>query len=116
MYTFRITGISAVTSASVIPVAQTASGKQTKHADLVGLVPTSLLEVAGHNLRVVGIRQLTGITADSDGTITISDAAITEIRRFDLGTQATVRLVGANDTGGSYHVVRIVQLNPDAPW
>ncbi len=58
----------------------------------------------------------TGITADSDGTATISDAAMTEIRRFDLGTQATVRLVGANDTGGSYHVVRIVQLNPDAPW
>lgn len=104
----------AVTTNPVIVAASLVS--KTGTADLTGLVPTDLLEPGGHNLRIVGIRQLSGVTSDADGTIVISDATMTEIRRFDLGTQATVRLVGANSTGGNYQVVRIVQLNPDAPW
>ena len=104
----------AVTTSPVIVGAALVSTRGT--AELAGLVPTDLLDTGGHNLRIVGIRQLSGITADADGTVTISDAAMAEIRRFDLGTQATVRLVGANGTGGSYYVVRIVPLNPDAPW
>lgn len=104
----------AVTTSPVIVAATLVS--KTGGADLTGLVPTDLLETGGHNLRIVGIRQLTGITSDADGSVIISDATMTEIRRFDLGTQATVRLVGANTTGGSFQVVRVVQLNPDAPW
>jgi len=89
------------------------------HAGRIGGRHLSILRVSRgtkYFYTVVYTFRITGITADSGGTVTISDAAMTEIRRFDLGTQATVRLVGANDTGGSYHVVRIVQLNPDAPW
>jgi hypothetical protein len=104
----------AVTTHPIIVGASLVS--RTGSADIIGLVPADLLEPGAHNLRVVGIRQLAGITADADGAIQISDSAMSEIRRFDLGTQATVRLVGANDSGGNYLVVRIVQLEPDAPW
>jgi len=65
---------------------------------------------------VIGSRLLAGVVADRDGGIQLSTQAIHEIQRFDTGTTATVRLTGANGTGGRHQVIRIISLNADAPW
>jgi len=85
-------------------------------ARIEGMLPADLLVLGAHDIRVIGSRLLSGVVADRDGGIQLSTDAMTEIRRFDAGTTATVRLVGANRTGGAHQVIRIVNLNSDAPW
>ena len=71
VYTFRITGISAVTSASVIPVAQIASGTQTKHTDLSSLSSTAVSPGAATvNLAVT--KSVSSTTVIAGGYTTLS--------------------------------------------
>ena len=85
-------------------------------ANFDGLLPLDVLSAGGHNIRIVGIRDLEGVTTDETGQIQLSDNALTEIQRFDPGTKATVKVIGANTQGGLHAVIREVPLMKYEPW
>jgi hypothetical protein len=81
-----------------------------------GTLPINLLGAGEHRVRLVGIRSLDGVTVDDRGTVQLTAATLTEIERFDLRTQATVAVIGTNTQGGRHVALRVVPLEPDAPW
>jgi hypothetical protein len=84
--------------------------------ELTGSIPVQYLEPGEHRVRLVGIRSLGGVSVDDNGEIVISDQTMQEIERFDLGTQATVRLGGKTPEGDYLNAIRVVPLEPVAPW
>jgi hypothetical protein len=84
--------------------------------ELTGSIPIEFLEAGEHRVRLVGIRSLGGVAVDENGEIVISPETLEEIRRFDLGTQATVRLGGLTPEGDYLNAIRVVPLQPIAPW
>ena len=84
--------------------------------ELTGSIPVQYLEPGEHRIRLVGIRSLGGVSVDDNGEIVISDQTMQEIERFDLGTQATVRLGGKTPEGDYLNAIRVVPLVPVAPW
>ncbi|MGA0798261.1 MAG: hypothetical protein ACO3O9_03825, partial [Candidatus Nanopelagicales bacterium] len=85
-------------------------------AELTGDLPLNVLEAGAHTIRVVGIRIIDGLSADSNGEIQISDAAMEEIQRFDDGTKATIKWFGPNSSGGVNSAYREVPLEQIIPW
>lgn len=85
-------------------------------ATLSGSVPLHLLSFGEHRVRVVGVRALDGVSTDDAGEVVLSEALIQEIQRFDSGTVATVLLTGPDVAGGLQVAVRVVPLEPRAPW
>lgn len=85
-------------------------------AVLEGDIPVSWFGVGEHRIRAVGIRSFDGIGVDDRGEIVIPEPVIADIQRFDLGTQATLLATGPNPNGGQHLAVRIVPLEPQAPW
>ena len=85
-------------------------------ASLDGLLPVDLLEAGGHNIRLVGTRLIDGVSADESGNITLDDSAITEIKKFDEGTKATVALYGQSSAGSTMSAVREVYLDKVVAW
>lgn len=85
-------------------------------ADFTGLLPVDVLSSGGHNIRVVGIRDLDGVTTDETGEIQLANETLAEIERFDPGTKATVKVIGANNSGGLHAVIREVPLMKYEPW
>jgi hypothetical protein len=85
-------------------------------AILSGDMAMSLLPAGVHKLRVVGNRALGQVPVDSNGNITLSQDQMDQIKAFDAGTKATVRLYGLQDSGDSQTVLRIIPLNLDVPW
>lgn len=85
-------------------------------ASLEGLLPVDLLDAGGHNIRLVGTRLIDGVSADNAGNITLDDSAITEIKKFDEGTKATVALYGKSSTGSTMSAVREVYLDKFVAW
>jgi hypothetical protein len=81
-----------------------------------GSLPVEQLGAGEHRIRVVGIRSLDGISTAGDGQIVLAPETLAEIERFDLGTQATVAVIGSNPTGGGHVALRVVPLVPLAPW
>jgi lipase chaperone LimK len=73
------------------------------NAQLVGSFPLDVLKAGGHRVRIVGIRQVYGVTLDRQGEIQLSESVIAKIAEFDMQTSATVRLTGPNVWGG-YHI------------
>lgn len=65
---------------------------------------------------MVGVREMDGITTNADGTVNIPEETLSEIKRFDEGTLATVKVLGQNETGGVNAAVREVWLDKDVPW
>lgn len=84
--------------------------------DLIGSLPVEFLEAGEHRIRLVGIRSLGGVSVDENGEIVISTETMAEIERFDLGTQATVRMGGSTPEGDYLSAIRVVPLKPVAPW
>ena len=84
--------------------------------ELTGSFPLEYLELGEHRVRLVGIRALGGVSVDEAGEIQISQQTMEEIERFDLGTQATVRLGGKTPEGDYLNAIRVVPLEPVAPW
>jgi uncharacterized repeat protein (TIGR02543 family) len=84
--------------------------------EVEGYLPVELLELGEHRIRVVGMRSLGGISVDDSGNVVISDATMREIEKFDLGTQATIRILGEAPDGTSLNAIRVVPLEPVAPW
>lgn len=84
--------------------------------ELNGSLPLSYLEPGEHRVRLVGIRALGGVSVDESGEIQISEETMAEIARFDLGTQATVRMGGKTPEGDYLNAIRVVPLEPVAPW
>jgi uncharacterized repeat protein (TIGR02543 family) len=82
---------------------------------LDGMLPIDVLEPAAHNIRIVGTRDLGGVTVNSDGTIALSDSTMEQIQRFDRGTNAVVELSGKG-VDGLHAAVRLVPLTPTIPW
>lgn len=85
-------------------------------ANITGSLPIDLLENGGHSLRVVGVRSLSGVSTDKNGEIQLSDSAISEIRQFDAGTQATVLLSGQSADGGQHTAMREIPLERPVAW
>lgn len=85
-------------------------------ANLEGLLPVDLLDAGGHNIRLVGTRLIDGVSADNAGNITLDDSAITEIKKFDEGTKATVALYGKSSAGSTMSAVREVYLDKFVAW
>jgi len=90
-------------------------GKDGK-ANLEGLLPVDLLDAGGHNIRLVGTRLIDGVSADDAGNITLDDSAITEIKKFDEGTKATVALYGKSSAGSTMSAIREVYLDKVVAW
>jgi len=86
------------------------------NAQLVGSFPLDVLNTGGHRLRIVGIRQVFGVTLDRQGEIQLSESAIAKIAEFDAQTSATVRLTGPNQWGGYHSAIRVVPLREPLPW
>ena len=84
--------------------------------ELVGSLPVEFLEAGEHRIRLVGIRSLGGVSVDENGEVVISAETMAEIERFDLGTQSTVRMGGKTPEGDYLNAIRVVPLNPVAPW
>lgn len=84
--------------------------------ELSGSIPVEYLELGEHRIRLVGIRALGGVSVDDSGEIQLSDETLREIERFDLGTQATVRMGGKTPEGDYLNAIRVVPLEPVAPW
>ena len=85
-------------------------------ATLAAAIPLKVLGPGAHRFRVVGKRDLGGVTIGPDGSIVISDATIAEIRKFDTGTTATARIKGQASGGGSQELVRYIPLREPTPW
>ncbi|AOY56550.1 beta strand repeat-containing protein [Candidatus Rhodoluna planktonica] len=85
-------------------------------AQLSGSLPIDLLEAGGHAIRLVGIRSLEGVSTDANGEIVLSEEAVNEIQKFDDGTQATVIISGASQSGGSQTVIREIPLEREVAW
>ena len=83
---------------------------------LTGSLPVEFLNAGEHRVRLVGIRSIGGVGVDENGEITPSDETMLEIERFDLGTQATVRMGGETPEGDYLNAIRVVPLIPVAPW
>jgi hypothetical protein len=84
--------------------------------ELTGSFPVEFLEAGEHRVRLVGIREVGGVSVDENGEIVIPESTMREIERFDLGTQATVRMGGLTPEGDYLNAIRVVPLNPVAPW
>jgi hypothetical protein len=83
---------------------------------VAGDMPIQWLQTGEHRIRLVGIRALDGVTVDDQGEVQLSADLITEIEKFDLGTQATVTVIGPNESGGEHAALRVVPLAATAPW
>lgn len=83
---------------------------------IVGDLPVEVLASGEHRFRLVGTRVLEGISTDEEGEILLPPTVIAEIERFDLGSDATVRIVGDNGEGGTHTAIRVIPLDPIAPW
>lgn len=103
-----------VTSEPVV-LASVVVGRDGRVA-ITGDLPIDILSAGEHRIRLVGIRAFNGISTDAAGEITIPDEVLREIERFDLGTDATVRIVGDNGAGGTHTAIRIIPLDPTPPW
>ncbi|MFM8508162.1 MAG: hypothetical protein ACKOBR_10830, partial [Actinomycetota bacterium] len=104
----------AVTSAPIVFAEAIVDRSGT--AQLVGSFPVDLLPAGGHRLRIVGIRQIAGVTLDQEGEIRLAASTIAEIARFDIQSSATVRISGPNKWGGYHTTVRVVPLREPLPW
>jgi uncharacterized repeat protein (TIGR02543 family) len=80
-----------------------------------GLLPIDLLEPAAHSIRIVGTRDLQGVTVGSDGEIHLTAATMNEIQEFDKGTNAIIELDGAGALG-PHVAVRLIALLHTLPW
>jgi len=86
------------------------------NVEISGSIPVEYLDAGEHRIRLVGIRALSGVSVDDNGEVQISQETMDEIQRFDLGTQATVRMGGTTPTGDSLSAIRVIPLEPLAPW
>ena len=84
--------------------------------EVAGSFPAELLAAGEHRIRLVGIRSIDGVSVDDRGEVQLSDQVMDEIKRFDLGTQATVAVIGSNVAGAMHAAIRVVPLVPLAPW
>lgn len=84
--------------------------------EIAGAFPADWLTLGEHRVRLVGIRALDGVSVDDQGEVQLSDELMTEIQRFDLGTQSTIAVIGSNESGGQHTALRVVPLVPEAPW
>lgn len=85
-------------------------------ANFSGFLPIDALESGGHSIRVVGVRELEGVSTDENGEVVLSDETMSEIQRFDVGTKSTVKIVGQNTSGGNNLVIREIPLLKIKPW
>lgn len=84
--------------------------------NLEGSVPLEVLGVGEHRFRLVGTRALDGVGVDEDGTIVLPETVLESIQEFDRGTDATVVVVGKNETGGIHQALRVIPLDAEKPW
>lgn len=82
---------------------------------LDGLLPVNALQAGAHSIRIVGTRDLGGVSVGTDGNIALSDSTMREIQRFDQGSNAVVQISG-QAAGSSHIAVRLIPLIHIVPW
>jgi len=85
-------------------------------ANFSGYLPVDALASGGHDIRVVGLRELDGVSTDENGEIVLAESTLAEIQRFDEGTKATVKISGPNLSGGVNLAIREIPLLKIKPW
>lgn len=85
-------------------------------AIISGTIPVELLTAGEHRIRLVGIRNLEGAYLDDEGKLQLTEELISEIERFDLGTQSTIAIIGEAGPDSGHVALRVVPLVPTAPW
>lgn len=86
------------------------------NVSLAGLVPLDSLATGVHSVRIVGVRELAGVTTDALGQVHLSDATLSEIKTFDNQTTALVEVVGIGSDGTTRTAALNVALQKDFPW
>ena len=86
------------------------------NADFSGLLPVDALTGGGHSIRIVGLRELDGVSTDNEGQIVLADETMQEIQKFDDGTKSTIKVSGQNVAGGKNLVIREILLLKVDPW
>ena len=86
------------------------------NAQVTGVFPANVFGNGAHSIRVIGRRLIDGVVADANGEIKISNEAMNEIRKFDMQSNATVRYIGYNVSGGTSIAIRVVRLRSLLPW
>jgi hypothetical protein len=86
------------------------------NAQVTGVFPANVFGNGAHSIRVIGRRLIDGVVADANGEIKISNEAMDEIRKFDMQSNATVRYIGYNVSGGTSIAIRVVRLRSLLPW
>lgn len=94
----------------------TATVDKEGNAKIVAAMPLEALGAGAHRFRVVGTRDLGGVTVGADGEVQLSDATVAEIKRFDTGTTGTARIYGQAAIGGEQDLVRYIPLREPTPW
>jgi len=87
----------------------------TGDVQLDGLLPVNALQAGAHSIRIVGTRELGGVSVGTDGNISLSDSTMREIQRFDQGSNAVVQISG-QAAGSSHIAVRLIPLIQIVPW
>ncbi len=103
-----------MTSSPVVFASSVVGKDGTAHIE--GDMALDVLPTGVHRLRVVGDRAIGMVTADANGAVLLTAAQLAEIQKFDQGTDAAVRLSGANASGGEHLAVRIIPLDQQVPW
>lgn len=103
-----------VTSEPIVLASATVGPDGT--VSLEGSVPLEVLGAGEHRFRLVGTRAFDGISVGDDGSLVVPDPVLASIQEFDLGTQATVVVTGANREGGTHQALRVIPLDPTPPW
>jgi hypothetical protein len=103
-----------ITSEPLVIASQVVSNDGT--ALLVGAVPLEVIGQGAHRLRVLGSRQLGGITADESGDVRITQATMREIETFDWGTTAVVEITSPQPSGERGEIIRYIRLRDAFPW
>jgi len=85
-------------------------------ATVSGSMAMDLLPAGVHRIRVVGNRDLGTTSTDAAGKIVLSEDQLAEIRQFDEGTFATVRIEGTNAAGGQGLSIRVIPIEKNVPW
>ncbi len=86
------------------------------NAGVTGWLPMEILELGAHKVSLVGYRSISGVGVDEKSQITLPSSTLEDISKFDGGSQATVRVIGANKTGGVQSAIRVVYLDAPNPW
>lgn len=86
------------------------------YAQIIGDLPLDVLPSGGHNIRIVGTREFSGVSLDKENHLVMTRSVLENIQQFDQGTNAIVRITGITDERTRNVSIRIVPIAIERPW